>query len=92
MGLIHLTALHLAHQFVVALFTHATTDDLTNLREQYVGTLHRRSGCHSSLVADRTAIGSILVLLHVERLESTGIVGHDDGLLEVLLHEVALVL
>ena len=91
-GLIHLTTLNLTHQFVVALLTHRTTDDLTDLREQHVGTLHGRTRSHSTLVTHRTAIGRILVLFHIERLESTGVVSHDDGLLEVLLHEVALML
>ena len=92
MGLVHLTALNLTLQFVETLLTHRTADDLTDLGEQHVGALHRRTRCHGTLIAHGTAIGSLLVLFHIERLESTRIVGHDNRLLEVLLDEVALVL
>lgn len=66
-----------ADEFVIVLLAHATADNLANLREEHVGTLH----------------GAVVVInLHIEGLDILGIVGHDDGLLEVLLDEEALVL
>ena len=91
MGLIHLTAFNLTHQFVVAFLTDRTTDNLADLREQHIGALHCRTRSHSPLVTDAT-LTLLLVLLHIERLEGTGVVCHDHRLLEVLLHEVALML
>ncbi len=93
-GGIHLTTVDFVHQLLVAFFTDRTADDLANLREEHVGTLHGRTGSHDTFVADRAFLSCLpvccRVLFHVERLDGTGVVGHDDRLLEVLLHQVAL--
>ena len=52
MGLVHLATLNLGHQLVVALLTDAAADDLTDLREQHVSALHRRTRGDGALVAD----------------------------------------
>ena len=57
--------------------TLGSADDLADLREEDV---HRADGL------------SVFVLLHVEGLDVLGVVREDDGPLEMLLHEVALVL
>ena len=54
-----------------------TADDFADSREQYVHGAHRLA---------------VVVLLHVEGLDVLGVVDQDDRTLEVLLHEVALVL
>ena len=77
--------LYLVHQFVVALLAHRAADNLANLREQHVGALHR-------LAALASEARLLVVYLHVERLDGLRVVGHDDRPLEVLLHEVALML
>ena len=92
-GGVHTTTVDLCHELIVALLADRAADNLTNLREQHIGTLHGGTWSDGALVADRGGIsGYSVVLLHVEGLELAGIVGHDDGLLEVLLHEVTLVL
>ena len=65
------------HQLVVVLLTHAAADNLANLREEHISALHR------------LAVG---ILLHVEGLDVLGIVGHDDRTLEMVLHQIALML
>ena len=64
------------HELVVVGLALAAADDLTYLREQHV------HGAHGAAVG---------VLLHVEGLDFLGVVGEDDGLAEVLLHQIALV-
>ena len=64
-------------QQVQTLLTHATADDLTDLREEHIRTLHGLA---------------VLVDLHIERLDILRIVGHDDGFLEMFLYEETLVL
>ena len=90
-GLIHLTTIDFAHQFVVVCFTNGTSDNLTDLWEENVGTLHCWTRSNSTLVTNGTAVGCFLILLHVERLERTWVVGHDNRTLEVFLYEVTLV-
>ncbi len=72
-----MTALNLIEQLLIVLLTDGTADNLADTREEDVGTLHG------------LAVG---VLLHIERLDLSRIVGHDDRALEVMLHQVALVL
>ena len=91
MGGVHVTAVNLALQLLETLLTHAAADNLADSGEEDVGALHGGSGGHAALVA-HAAFTLRCVLLHVEGLDGGGVVGHDDGLLEVLLHEVALVL
>ena len=63
-----------SHERIVVFFTNRTTDDFTDLREEHVGALHRFA---------------VFVGLHVERLNFLRIINHDDGLLEMLFHEIA---
>ena len=65
-----------SHQLVLVFFTHTTTDDFSNLREQYVCTLYSLTVC---------------VLLHVECLDFLRIVNHYNRLLEVLFYQIAFV-
>ena len=66
---LHAAGLNLGHELVVVLLTHASADNLANLREQNVGALNSLA---------------VLINLHVERLYGLRISGHDDRLLEVL--------
>ena len=70
-------SLNLVEQLIVALLTNRTTDDLTDLRKEDIGTLHGLA---------------ILIDLHIEGLDILRIIGHDNGFLEVLLYEETLVL
>ncbi len=63
-------------EFVVVGFTFRSSYDFTDFREKYV---HGPYGA------------SVLVLLHVERLDLLGVVCKNHGALEVLFHEIALV-
>ena len=74
---VHAELVHAGGELVVALLAHRAADDFANLGEEHVGALHG---------------AAVVVLLHVEGLDVLGIVDHDDGALEVLLDEVALVL
>ena len=78
--------LNLAHELVVALLADRTADDLADLWEKHVGALY---GLFHLLAVENGFLG---IDLHVEGLDALGVVGHDDGLLEVLFHEVTLVL
>ncbi len=66
-----------SEEFVVVGFALATADDFTDFGEEYV---HGANGA------------AVVVLLHIEGLDILGIVGEDNGLAEVLLYQVALVL
>ena len=77
-----------AHQLVVVLLAHRATNDLANLREEHVGALHGETR-EALLLA---GLDRLVVQLHVEGLDLLRVVDHDDGLLEVLLHQVAFVL
>ena len=93
MGLVHLPLVDLCHEFVVVLLTDGASDDLADLGEEDIGALHGGAGGDASFIAcGGTAAVNRTVLLHVEGLDGGGIVGHDDGLLEMLLHEIALML
>ena len=76
-GAVHAQLIHAGLQQIVALLTLAAADQLAHARHQHI----RRS---NSL--------AVLVLAHVEALDLLGIIGHEHGLLENLLGEVALVL
>ena len=78
--------LNLVDKLVIVFLAHASANDFANLREQHVGALYGLF--HLLSVED----GLLFVNLHVESLYLLGVVGHDDRLLEVFLHKVALVL
>ena len=73
----NLPAVNLGIQFVEICLTYRAADDLADLREEYVGALYGLS---------------VLVDLHVERLDIPRIIGHYHRFAEVLLNQVALVL
>ena len=73
----HVATVDLGHEFVVVFLTHRAAYDLAYLREEHIGALHGLA---------------IVVLLHVVGLDVLGIVDHDHRLLEVFLHQVALML
>ena len=65
-GHVHLTALYLGHQLVIAFLADRTADNLTNGGEENIGALHGRTGCYGALVTYGTAFGRCGVLLHIE--------------------------
>ena len=73
----NIAALYLAHELVVVFFTHRTTDDFTDLREEHIRTLNG---------------AAVLIDLHVESLDVFRIVGHDDRLPEVVFHQITFML
>ncbi len=77
-----------AHQLVVVLLTDAAADDLADLREEHVGALYGEAGEALTLAL----FLHVVVELHVEGLDFLRVVDHDDRLLEVFFHQVALVL
>ena len=72
-------------QLLKTLLTYGTADNLADLREENVGALN-------GLAALAAESRLLIVYLHIECLDSLRIVCHDNRLLEVFLHEVALML
>ena len=64
------------HQFVIILFTHTSSYDFSDLREEHIRALHGLT---------------ILIDFHIEGFDVLGIVGHDNRFLEMLFNEEALV-
>ncbi len=77
---------NLVHELGIVFLTHGTAYYLAYLREEDIGALHGL--LHRAAFEGRHGV----VNLHIEGLYLLGIVGHDDGLAEVLLHEIAFVL
>ena len=66
-----IAAFNLCVEFVKTFLTHATTNNLANLWEEYIGTLYG---------------AVVLVNLHIEGFNILWIVRHNDWFAKVLLH------
>src|SRR5574344_58175 len=73
----HTTGLNLSREFSIAFFTYRTADNLADTGEQYVCALHGLA---------------VSVLLHIEGLDLTRIIVHDNRFLEIFLYKETLVL
>ena len=74
---LHTAIVDFFEQLFVAFLTNRTANDFANAWEEYVGALHSLS---------------VFVLLHIERLNLTWVVGHNYWAFEVFFHQVAFVL